>query len=292
MNRRGMVTKGEVKKQVGTNILVEDDLLAIEAPLQILVEWGENNQWHKKNLSVTMRTPGHDFELVRGFLWAEGLLSSRDDLQWIRYCNSVPASDQGNVVIARWMPGKKPARTLEARNHTQHSSCGLCGKPTLSMQHLTCNPIESSINKQLNTSVLKTCFESILKLQTGFKFTGGFHGVALFYWNGELIELREDVGRHNAMDKILGAAMEIPGIALSESFVWLSGRVSFEMVQKAIMAGIPIIAAVGAPTSMAVDLAKEKGVTLIGFLREDRMNIYTHPFRISDTVQAVRDLQS
>ncbi len=278
-----MVSKGEVKKQVGEDIIVENDLLAVEAPLQIMVEWGENEQWHKENLSVTMRTPGHDFDLVRGYLWAEGLLSDPEDLQWIRYCNSAPQRDQGNVVIARWLPGKKPARPLEARIQTQHSSCGLCGKTTFSLDQQVKNPIEIKNHKRLYINILNSCFKSILELQTGFKFTGGFHGVGLFDWSGELLVLREDVGRHNAMDKVVGAALENPSHRLEETFVWLSGRVSYEMVQKAIMARIPLIAAVGAPTSLAVDLAKENGVTLIGFLREDRMNIYAHAERLMVT---------
>jgi FdhD protein len=281
MKQGGMVTRGEVQKQLGANTLVEDDLLAIEAPLQIQLEWGEKDKWRKENLSVTMRTPGHDFDLVRGFLWAEGLLSSIDDLQWIRYCIAVPTSDQGNVIIAKWMPDKKPAREPDIRIHSQHSSCGICGKSYLPDFPHTCKLLEDSKHTNLTLAILNACYKSTLQLQTGFKFTGGFHGVALFNRKGELLVLREDVGRHNAMDKVVGAALISPEISLSESFVWLSGRVSYEMVQKACMAKIPVIAAVGAPTSLAVEMANEKGITLIGFLREDRMNIYTHPYRVS-----------
>ncbi|WP_114751057.1 formate dehydrogenase accessory sulfurtransferase FdhD [Pleomorphovibrio marinus] len=280
MKHAGLVTKGEVQKKVGNTTLVEQDLLAVEEPLQIKLEWGQESSWRSEDLSITMRTPGHDFDLVRGMLWSEGLLESPKDLQWIRYCQKVEREAHKNVVIAKWMPGLKPARDLDVRRNTQNSSCGLCGKSTLPA-FLSANKIlEVKKHNNLKINILKSCYSSILEMQTGFKFTGGFHGVALFDLEGKLLVLREDVGRHNAMDKVIGATLKEEAPPFTNSFVWLSGRVSYEMVQKAVMAGIPTIAAVGAPTSLAVELAMEKGVTLIGFLREDRMNIYAHPNRV------------
>lgn len=280
MKHSGLVTKGEVQKNIGAITIIEQDLLAVEEPLQIKLEWGEDTHWRSEDLSITMRTPGHDFDLVRGMLWSEGLLESPKDLQWIRYCQKVESEAHKNVIIAKWMPGLKPARDLDVRRNTQNSSCGLCGKLTLPASFTSNKKLKDYHNNKLKNSILKLCYSSIFEIQTGFKFTGGFHGIALFNLEGNLLVLREDVGRHNAMDKVIGAAMEVEPPPFTNTFVWLSGRVSYEMVQKAVMAGIPTVAAVGAPTSLAVDLAIETGVTLIGFLREDRMNIYAHPNRV------------
>ncbi|MEX2595105.1 MAG: formate dehydrogenase accessory sulfurtransferase FdhD [Anditalea sp.] len=262
----------------GENSLKED-LLAVEEPLQIKLQFGQGDHWQEKALAVTMRTPGHDFELAIGFLLAENIIHGPEDIQLIRYCKKVKDEEKGNVLIVKLSPSVKVDLTLLDRHFFTHSSCGVCGKSAI--EAITCEDkaLVQDFSK-VKTSLLKRLNQMLMKEQTVFKYTGGIHASALFRTNGELLFLREDVGRHNAFDKVVGAAFQQKLLPLSDGLMMLSGRVSFELIQKAIRARIPIIAAVGAPSSLAVSLAKEKGITLIGFLKNDRFNIYSGKERV------------
>lgn len=257
----------------------EKDLVAVEEPLQINIQFYRGDLWQEKTLSITMRTPGHDFELVTGFLLAEGIIQSGKDLQLIRYCKKVKETEKGNVIIVKLSPGVRLDFSLLERHFYTHSSCGICGKGAI--EAIKCDDIGLvSGFPKVKADILKQLNQKLMEEQTVFKYTGGIHASALFNTAGELLFLREDVGRHNAFDKVVGAAFEKNMLPLSNAIVMLSGRISFELVQKAIRARIPIIAAVGAPSSLAVSLASEKGLTLIGFLRNDRFNIYSGGERV------------
>jgi FdhD protein len=262
----------------GENSL-KKDLLVVEEPLQIKLQFGQGENWQEKPLAVTMRTPGHDFELAIGFLLAENIIHSPEDIQSIRYCKRVKKEERGNVLLVRLSSSISFDLSLLDRHFFTHSSCGVCGKSAI--EAITCEDkaLDHDISK-VKTSLLKQLNEMLIKEQTVFKCTGGIHASALFSTDGPLLFLREDVGRHNAFDKVVGAALQQNLLPLSNCLMMLSGRVSFELVQKAVRARIPIIAAVGAPSSLAVSLAKEKGITLIGFLKNDRFNIYTGRERV------------
>ena len=256
------------------------DTLAAEEPLEIRVAG--------RPLSVTMRTPGDDFDLARGFLVSEGVVAADSDIAAIRYCAGATA-DGGNtynvldVVLADGVPLPDPS---VERNFYTTSSCGLCGKAsleavrTISKWHVDRDPL------RLTAATIATLPEKLRAAQRVFDRTGGLHAAALFDASGDLWCVREDVGRHNAVDKVIGWAHGAGRLPLSGTTLMVSGRASFELVQKAVMAGIPALAAVSAPSSLAVDLAREMGLTLIGFLRGSSMNVYSGGERIN-TVEAL-----
>jgi FdhD protein len=220
-----------------------------------------------------MRTPGSDFELAAGFLFSEGVVAGKDDIESIRYCVERGQHQLYNIVNVFLKRGVE----FDPRRFTRHvftsSSCGVCGKATLEqVRAVLPNPIKSA--PELSDKFLLALPEVLRKQQSLFERTGGLHAAALFDSKGKLLLLREDVGRHNAMDKLIGALLLKNQIPASDKIVLVSGRASFELAQKALMAGIPVLAAVGAPSSLAVDLAKEFGMTLVGFLREGRFNVY------------------
>lgn len=257
----------------------KEDLLAVEEPLQIKLQFGEGSSWQEKSLTVTMRTPGHDFDLASGFLFAENIIQKQEDIMLMRYCHRVKEEEKGNVLIVKLSPSLKFNSSRLERNFFTHSSCGVCGKTALSS--VVCEEIPLAPNHlRIPASLLKQLNQMLMEEQTLFKYTGSIHASAVFQVNGKLLWVREDVGRHNALDKVIGAALQNGMTPLSESVLMLSGRVSFELVQKTVRAGIPIVAAVGAPSSLAVDLAKEKNITLIGFLKNNRFNIYSGKERI------------
>ena len=258
---------------------LKSDLIVVEEPLQIKLQYGQGVTWQEKSLTVTMRTPGHDFDLAVGFLLGEGIIDTPEDLLLLRYCSSVRAEERGNVLIARLSPDKIFNLTLPERNFITHSGCGVCGKTAIEAISCDQEVLAPGIPK-IRSTLLMQLNRMLLEEQTVFKYTGGIHASALFRTDGKMLFLREDVGRHNAFDKVVGAAFQQDLLPLSDSLILLSGRVSFELVQKAVRAGIPLIAAVGAPSSLAVELAREKGITLIGFLRPDRFNIYTGKDRV------------
>jgi FdhD protein len=250
------------------------DTLVAEEPLEIRL----NGQ----SLVITMRTPGDDFELAAGFLVSEGVVSRREDVRTIRYCLGAVA-DEGNtynVVDVQLDPDVElPEFTLE-RNFYATSSCGLCGKASLDAVTTTAQWTVRDDDLMLDTDLLATYPERLRSAQRVFNRTGGLHAAGLFTPEGELIYLREDVGRHNAVDKLVGRALLDDRLPLRHTLLLVSGRASFELVQKAAMAGIPALAAVSAPSSLAVDLAEDVGMTLVGFLRGSSMNIYAGRQRV------------
>ncbi|MFF3948128.1 formate dehydrogenase accessory sulfurtransferase FdhD [Streptomyces sp. NPDC001902] len=252
------------------------DTLVAEEPLEIRL--------NGKPLAITMRTPGDDFALAAGFLVSEGVLGSADELANIVYCAgaTVDGSNTYNVVDVRLAPGVPvPDITLE-RNVYTTSSCGLCGKASLDAVRTTARwAIADASPLRLEAALLSALPDRLRAAQRVFDRTGGLHAAALFTSEGELLDVREDVGRHNAVDKLVGRALQQGLLPLAGKILMVSGRASFELAQKAVMAGIPVLAAVSAPSSLAVDLAAESGLTLVGFLRGTSMNVYAGEERIA-----------
>jgi FdhD protein len=245
-----------------------DDDVVIEEPLEIRV--------NGDSVSVTMRTPGDDFDLAVGLLCTEGIIRSRDEIGTIAYCPDEEQPELRNVVNVVLVD---PARKIESsRRFWSNSSCGLCGKATLDAIHQSCQQITSSI--RVSSDLLFSLPSQLRQAQANFERTGGIHAVALFDERGSLLVLREDIGRHNAVDKVLGAAF-VGGLPLSETVMMVSGRLGFEIAQKAVVGGVPIVASISAASSLAVELAAEFGLTAIGFLRGRSMNVYSHPERIT-----------
>ncbi|MFH8791502.1 formate dehydrogenase accessory sulfurtransferase FdhD [Streptomyces sp. NPDC017941] len=264
------------------------DTLVAEEPLEIRL--------NGRPLAITMRTPGDDFALAAGFLVSEGVLGAADELRNIVYCAGATAdgSNTYNVVDVTTAPGVAvPDITLE-RNVYTTSSCGLCGKASLDAVRTTARwPVDDTRGVApgtppvlLTPELLARLPERLRAAQRVFDRTGGLHAAALFTEDGELIDVREDVGRHNAVDKIVGRALRDGGLPLSRTVLMVSGRASFELAQKAVMAGVPVLAAVSAPSSLAVDLAAETGLTLIGFLRGSSMNVYAGEHRVALRTEA------
>ena len=252
------------------------DTLVAEEPLEIRL--------NGRPLAITMRTPGDDFALAAGFLVSEGVLGTASELRNIVYCAGATADGANtyNVVDVQTAPGVAiPDITLE-RNVYTTSSCGLCGKASLDAVRTTARwPLADTPPLRLTTELLSRLPERLRAAQRVFDRTGGLHAAALFGEDGELLDVREDVGRHNAVDKLVGRALQAGDLPLSRTVLMVSGRASFELAQKAVMAGIPVLAAVSAPSSLAVDLATETGMTLVGFLRGTSMNIYAGEHRIA-----------
>lgn len=255
------------------------DTLVTEEPMEIRL--------NGKPLAVTMRTPGDDFALATGFLVSEGVLGSAAELANIVYCAGAGSdgSNTYNVVDVRLAPGVPvPDITLE-RNVYTTSSCGLCGKASLDAVRTTARwPIDQGPGPRLDPGVLAALPDRLRAGQQVFERTGGLHAAALFTADGELLDIREDIGRHNAVDKLVGRALREGLLPLAGKILLVSGRASFELAQKAVMAGIPVLAAVSAPSSLAVDLAHETGLTLVGFLRGASMNVYAGEERIAAPV--------
>ncbi|MBK3566817.1 formate dehydrogenase accessory sulfurtransferase FdhD [Streptomyces sp. MBT62] len=257
------------------------DTLVAEEPLEIRL--------NGKPLAITMRTPGDDFALAAGFLVSEGVLATAYDLRNIVYCAgaTVDGTNTYNVVDVRTAPDVViPDITLE-RNVYTTSSCGLCGKASLDAVRTTTRwPIADTPPVRVEPALLASLPDRLRAAQRVFDRTGGLHAAALFSEEGELLDVREDVGRHNAVDKLVGRALQNGDLPLSRVILLVSGRASFELAQKAVMAGIPVLAAVSAPSSLAVDLAAETGLTLVGFLRGSNMNVYAGEDRIALTAAA------
>lgn len=254
------------------------DSLAAEEPLELRVDG--------KALAVTMRTPGNDVELAHGFLLSEGVIGSSADIFTARYCDSVDDSGRNtyNVLDLALSDGVPPPDTGVERNFYTTSSCGVCGKAALDAVKLkTRFPVEEN-TFEVTPEVLAGLPDALRAKQRVFASTGGLHAAALFTSDGTLLAVREDVGRHNAVDKVLGWALLENRVPLSGSGLLVSGRASFELVQKAAMAGIPLLAAVSAPSSLAAELAEENGITLVGFLRGASMNLYTGEHRVLEPV--------
>lgn len=259
------------------------DLLAVEEPLEIRLEHGPADARRARSLSITMRTPGNDFELAAGFLFTEGVLSRPDQIARIEFCGpAVDGRSTSNIVKISLMPDVAVEMAGLERNFYTTSSCGICGKSSLDaleVKGLRPPPVERPRVPRETIRRLPTALRSGQPL---FERTGGIHASALADADGEIALVREDVGRHNALDKLLGRAFLDGRMPLSESIVVVSGRASFELLQKALVAGIPMLVAVGAPSSLAVKMAQRFGMTLVGFTSADRFNLYCGEQRIID----------
>jgi FdhD protein len=254
-------------------VLERPDKLVTEEPMEIRLH-GPGQE--PRPLVVTMRTPGNDFELAVGFCVTEGILDTVDDLDTVAYCLAGEGEQEFNVVtvtLRRPVVLDGPERRFAA-----NASCGLCGKTTLDEIEQHCAPVADG--PVVPRSVVASLPERLLAAQTVFEATGGVHAAGLFTPAGEILALREDVGRHNALDKLIGHAALERRLPLSDAVLMVSGRVSFEIVQKAAVAGIPIVCAVSAPSSLAVDAANRFGQTIVGFVRDERANVYTRPDRV------------
>ena len=260
------------------------DVVAVEEPLELRIAFGPLGARQTKAITVTMRTPGHDAELAVGFLLSEGILDDSSQIMRIggltdeqlgtgQPHGALPPSTRANSILIELQPDVEVRLATLERNFYTTSSCGICGKASLLALRTVCPPRRPNEFTMAVESIYSLP-ESLRAAQQLFDATGGLHGAALYTSGGELVLLREDIGRHNAVDKLIGAQVAVDGIPMRDKMLMLSGRASFELLQKAVMAGIPMVAAVGAPSSLAVQVAREFDLTLIGFLRDRRFNVY------------------
>ena len=268
-----------ITRWAGTEPTQVEDELVVEEPLEIRVG--------QQSLIVVMRTPGHDFELAAGFLYTENLITRSDDIEIIAYCDEEATETQdGSLALYRNIVNVQLTQELDLdaqagwqRNFHANASCGLCGKMTIESVKQQVSPLNSRFC--MNQAVLYQLNDRLRAAQSVFERTGGLHAAGLFSETGELLIVREDIGRHNAVDKVIGQALLADMVPLERHILMVSGRASFEIVQKALFARIPVIVAVSAASTLAVDLAAEGNLTLIGFMRGQRMAVYTCPERIS-----------
>ena len=260
---------------------MQSDILACEEPLEIRLTHGPTGHRITKSISVTMRTPGNDAELALGFLFTEGIIQRNDEVKNIH-------SHDENIIEIELSENANPALEKLTRNFYTTSSCGVCGKSSIDAVRILLPGISDKQNISVSHDIIYSLPSLLRETQVVFDQTGGLHASAIFDLDGKLEIVREDVGRHNALDKLIGSALLKNRLPLSNHILLLSGRASFELIQKAVMAGIRIVAAVGAPSTLAVELAKESGITLVGFLRENRFNIYSDETRIQSLKSKVR----
>lgn len=266
----------------GTSKQAKEDLIAVEEPMEIRLHFGDDTSRKEICLAVTMRTPGHDIELALGFLFSEGIIESMDDVISAHHCENVEKEDEReNVLRVRLQPNVEVDEEKLKRNFYISSSCGVCGKTSIEsvMQHCQVN---TDTTFRISQKMLFDLPQRLSSAQLIFGHTGGIHASAAFNQAGNLLVLREDVGRHNALDKLLGMGLTSGKINFGNSVLLLSGRLSFELVQKAALAGFPVVVGVGAPSSLAIQLAAQSGITLVGFAKSDRFNCYTYDERIID----------
>jgi len=264
-----------VSRVNGSSSSVFSDVLSVEEPLEIKISYGAATKRAQKNISVTMRTPGNDLELAVGFLFTEGIISSYQDVKDVYHLDTESSSPKKNSVQVELIENFVPHLMQSDRNFYTTSSCGVCGKgsiQSIKTVNAFCHLDKPALS--LTPKLLYQLPEKLRAAQSGFSATGGIHASGLFSITGDLLLLREDVGRHNALDKLIGAALKNDSLPLNKQILLLSGRASFELIQKAAMAGISVVAAIGAPSSLAVELAAEFDITLLGFLKENRFNIY------------------
>jgi FdhD protein len=276
--RRGSKTKARVRVVEDGHARVRPDTLATEEPMEIRLVSGDVRQ----TVAVTMRTPGADFELAAGFLYGEGIVSSPEDILKISYCVSTDlgVEQQYNIVNVELRGDRSyDLRSLERHFYTT-SACGVCGKASLDQLELRGCPVIPP-GPEVAAQTIYALPNKLREAQGLFEATGGLHAAALFDASGELVALKEDVGRHNATDKLIGWALLEERLPLSNHLVMVSGRSSFEILQKCLAAGVPIVCAISAPSSLAVDVAQQFGITLVGFLRGNKFNVYSGFDRIS-----------
>lgn len=267
------IARMPIQKIQDTDVLEASDELAVEEPLEIRLQYGPAGHRREQSISVTMRTPGNDVQLATGFLYTEGILPDAGAVKgtYTGIPNSILISVREDV---------NPDVGKLQRHFYTTSSCGVCGKSSLDSLRTVCPSPAPVTHWHLTPEMLHPLPGMLRQQQEIFGSTGGLHACALFHRQGHLLALREDIGRHNALDKLIGWALQEVQLPLSDHILLLSGRACFELIQKAAMAGIKVVAAVGAPSSLAVELAKEYDMTLIGFLRDQRFNIYAGAHRI------------
>jgi len=260
-----------------------DDYVAVEEPMEIRIAYGDDASRSSRSLSVTMRTPGEDFELAAGFLFTEGLLTRSDQIRRIEFCGPpAPGRPTSNIVRVELAPEVEVDLGRLQRNFFTSSSCGICGKASLDALHVQGVETVQSDTPLLRRSLIPLLPERLHTDQPGFHRTGGLHAAGVFDSDGVQLVVREDVGRHNAVDKVLGRRFLDGALVHDNSVMVVSGRASFEILQKALVARLPVLVAVGAPSSLAVEMAEKFGMTLIGFTGRDRFNVYAGKHRIID----------
>ncbi len=269
------VARRAITRVQGAEAMPSDDLLAVEEPLEVQLAYTEAGLPQYKSVAVTMRTPGNDAELATGFLFTEGIIQ---DYKQVASVNVGAAGD--NTVLVTLTADTRPVLQQSDRNFYMTSSCGVCGKASIDAIRTVLPFAGADTGLSCDAATLFRLPELLRAQQAVFGQTGGLHASALFDPEGRFLQMREDVGRHNALDKLIGYALAAGALPLHQAILLLSGRASFELVQKAAMAGIRVIVAVGAPSSLAVSLAEEQGITLAGFLRNERFNIYSGGHRI------------
>ena len=277
MARRGVAERQVLKVRDG-QVRRARDRLAVEEPLELRVAG--------RPVGVTMRTPGNDFELAIGYCVSERLVAAPDDIAAVRYCAPEGQAQEYNVLTVDLRPGVPPPDPSLDRLAVTSSSCGVCGKASVDAVRVACATVADD-PLTLPSRVLAGVPGRVREAQRVFEQTGGLHAAAVCDADGTVASVREDVGRHNAVDKVIGWAATERRLPLAGKILFVSGRSSFEVVQKGAVAGVPLIAAVSAPSSLAVQLAEEVGITLVGFLRGSSMNVYTHPERVAVAPEAV-----
>lgn len=277
----GSVAVASVQRATKDGTCTQADALAVEEPLEIRLGYDGSMERTRRSISVTMRTPGHDAELAAGFLFSEGVIEHFDDVARIRKCRRVESeAERGNVIRVELKPGVSfDAERLE-RHFYATSSCGVCGKASIEAVEMAACPTLPSERPLLTPDLVHRLPQTLREAQAVFESTGGLHAAALFDTDGTLHETREDIGRHNAVDKLVGACLLEETLPLHDRILLVSGRASFELTQKALMAGAPVLAAVSAPSSLAVKLARQFGMTLLGFVRGERFNVYSGATRV------------
>lgn len=252
-----------------------DDLVVVEEPLEIRLGYGEVDNRSETSIVITMRTPGNDFELAAGFLFCEGIIQSKEQIVSIKYCYSNKDEQQeDNVVRVELKPGVEVDLSSSERHGFSHSGCGICGLTSIESAFKLSKSKVSKSNFKVDLEVINSLSEKALELQYNFKSTGGIHSASLFSSLGVLIDIKEDVGRHNAVDKIIGTQLLNANKFSDENILFLSGRMGFELAQKASMAGYTIVVSVGAPSSLAIQLGMKMNMTLIGFTKNNKFNVY------------------
>jgi FdhD protein len=268
------VKKQQIYKFNADQYIPEEDLIAVEAPVEIRLGSGPAHSRTEEDLAMTMRTPGQDVDLAIGYLFTEGLITRYDQIK------SGRSIDEQTVLIEL-----DESVQVDMSNQSRHSytssSCGVCGKTSVDMIKTEPAFFSKLLSPKADASLLGSLPRKLFESQSVFTRTGGNHAAALFDLEGQLVVSAEDVGRHNALDKLIGKALQLGMIPIQNHILLLSGRISFELVQKAVMAGIGMIAAIGAPSSLAIELGREHGVTLVGFLREHSFNVYCGKVRIT-----------
>ena len=272
-----MNSKYKVLKYLSNNFEDVEDLVSIEEPLEISLKYKEKNNWIEQTLSITMRTPGNDDDLVRGFLFNEQIVKSINDIDSIEsYGDKVGQYKIQNKILATLNNSENVNISKIKRDFLTNSSCGVCGKSSLDALEIIKTTKTNASEPKISKDVIIQSPNILREGQSEFSKTGGIHASGLFNSDGKLIALREDVGRHNALDKLIGCALEKKQFDPKNQFITCSGRLNFELVQKVLMTDIGIMIGVGAPTSLAIDLANKFDITLVGFVKRDSFNIYTN----------------